>query len=61
MSGGTFNRHALTALKQLDEAVAAEVHGIDNYTIQSSSRSDDPKSEESSTVPPPPPPPPPGR
>ncbi|XP_052817061.1 delphilin-like isoform X2 [Mya arenaria] len=58
MGGNTFNRHALTALKQLDAAVAAEVsdleHGGEMLTTPGQLTAPGGR-----TAPPPPPPPPP--
>ncbi|XP_060551742.1 delphilin-like isoform X3 [Ruditapes philippinarum] len=64
MGGDTFNRHALTALKQLDAAVAAEVSDLEN-SGDAKRKSADVKvapsinGETTSSVPAPPPPPPP--
>ncbi|XP_052262977.1 delphilin-like [Dreissena polymorpha] len=62
MGGGTFNRHALTALKQLDAAMAAEVsdldHSVDHEVVDRQLLSMA-TGESTSTAPPPPPPPPP--
>lgn len=65
ISGDTFNRHALTALKQLDAAVAAEVLDLKHIGDSGRKTPTDIKvlqsvnGETTSQVPPPPPPPPP--
>jgi len=58
--GDTFNRHALTALKQLDAAMAAEVSDLEQGgKVSSAATNMAAKPGEATPAPPPPPPPPP--